>query len=677
MRKLLEQGTGVATGSVYNDSSLRKIFIGEGFCDDTTLCIKAHPSTHPFELISDDGNGFMLSSPMLMFRNSVTKSPSDALHRHVMFRSHCRPKSDSHGSHKSIAFTRAIIVDRNPLEAAFSELQRLIVNRQGTREGSHISRLPRNFKRHVSKRMWNRLCADYLRLGIDYVLAWHSYVQFVQKFGMNAVYLARYEDLKDKQRRGNVLLSMLRFLNAEMLPGSLECVFARAEDSRIRRGSRKGSSSYYRSKDSDFKGSSYMTLSDFLNSEFMNKPLVQWMWNIVGKVAEVRGYEAPKGFMLSNYQSRNETANVDIARAVGFPPNRWYYEEGKMAVLRTIGINHQTNESEEDGGQERVISLEYTTCLTEASLAKRAGQVIVTFAGNLAGVAINDKKSVFPILLNSILWMRMAGVRELLVVCFDKEYEYILRALGVNTCYLELSSRRDEKSSTHGQKTSRIAEIYNQRLGVIEALLRAEIDVVHTDIDAVWTENPLAVLSSYHNSDRRRSDIVASRGTFPQKELVSWGGSTLCMGLISFRATPGVREILRIARQASYNYHGDDQIGLNRGLAQLGLVWFAEDQEMGRVILPSISNVSEIRVALLPVNIVRRDCTSNESPRSMIMHCFDKHDTSFDADTNRFMKRRGLWLLKENWIETLTSQECANHTIETLRASGLGMLRVR
>jgi len=77
VRQMLEQATGLATGSVYNDQSLRSLFRGEMHCAHDTLVNKAHAVHTPFEVLVHGGASAERSGnvPTLPWHGARTSSP--------------------------------------------------------------------------------------------------------------------------------------------------------------------------------------------------------------------------------------------------------------------------------------------------------------------------------------------------------------------------------------------------------------------------------------------------------------------------------------------------------------------------------------------------------------------------------------------------------------------------
>lgn len=196
-RMVLEQATGFATGSVYQDPSLKKIFKAEGaFTRRDLIAVKAHPNIKAWSA-SKLQHTFGAKAPLLL-------------------------------------------VVRDPLRAIWSECQRRITRalakrrRPGRRPAGgamHTMKLaqswllePGNWIRWAG--LAHKLAADYTRMWVDYKAhiaggAPHLFVE--------------YERLADRRARDGALRAMLGWLGSGWDKRKVECAFDAAEDDRIRR----------------------------------------------------------------------------------------------------------------------------------------------------------------------------------------------------------------------------------------------------------------------------------------------------------------------------------------------------------------------------------------------------------------------------------------------------------
>lgn len=254
---------------------------------------------------------------------------------------------------------------------------------------------------------------------------------------------------------------------------------------------------------------------------------------------------------------------------LGFQLTRWYEDMSLAETLRKMKNSDQ--KSHRLLGPPRnsffTTDSQMKACIDEARRVQVNGRVVLLFAGNRENMAIQNPRSVFPHLLNSLIWLDRNEISERLVVVYDRRFKEALDLVGISTCFLDIGF------DLNLQKIDFAGAIYLTRLRTIETFLRAGLQIVQTDLDSIWTQRALPILDKYHSKNGTAVGIVASRGTFPKSEAAQWGGSTLCMGVISFQPQDGVIDFIRAAREVSLLHRGDDQIGINRALKILDIRW--------------------------------------------------------------------------------------------------------
>lgn len=253
-RLLLEHSTGIFTGSVYDDPRIVQSLPGEFVCDKTVSIIKAHPHTHPFNTLYNGGF-----------------------------------KADQNKCHKGKIknFKRVLLLIRNPFDSIWSEFQRRIM------KGSHVKGIPKEtfpwkkWKANVAnltyrwKEMWE---INYKGVYNSLSSSSSSPLSTSKKLNKNmndAILLVKYEDLRNKTIRSDILTAMTHFLH---LPKNvivtnninidrMNCAFTMAEDTRAHR-----SIDY----DKEMSKSDVYTLNMVCN-----------MWQVFGKYALNYGYGLP------------------------------------------------------------------------------------------------------------------------------------------------------------------------------------------------------------------------------------------------------------------------------------------------------------------------------------------------------------------------------------------------
>ena len=107
--------------------------------------------------------------------------------------------------------------------------------------------------------------------------------------------------------------------------------------------------------------------------------------------------------------------------------------------------------------------------------------------------------------------------------------------------------------------------VWKRRIQLLAALLDAGLDVVMSDVDAVWLRDPLAPRADLFSP--KRADVVAGRGEYPF--FVSNAlGATVCMGTAFFASNERTTELVKLAVHYTME-SADDQYGFNAALMSL------------------------------------------------------------------------------------------------------------
>ncbi|CAB1118974.1 unnamed protein product [Ectocarpus sp. CCAP 1310/34] len=173
------------------------------------------------------------------------------------------------------------------------------------------------------------------------------------------------------------------------------------------------------------------------------------------------------------------------------------------------------------------------------------------------------------------------------------------------------------------------AEIWVLRARVVSCLVEAGQDVIMSDADALWLDDPFKDFNLPRVID---SSVVASRGKFPKPLGLEWG-ATMCMGFVLFRATGRrvVGEFLEVM-DALVHKNKDDQISVNLAAENLGIVWdqesdmrYVESDSFGFGTIDTLvdENNQPFSVTLLPHNAYTRVCDETPiSNKTVVAHCW-------------------------------------------------------
>jgi hypothetical protein len=153
---------------------------------------------------------------------------------------------------------------------------------------------------------------------------------------------------------------------------------------------------------------------------------------------------------------------------------------------------------------------------------------------------------------------------------------------------------------------------WRERVKFIHSLLNQNINVLHSDLDAVWLHNPLSLIE-------RQYDIVSSTGTFP-KDVYNKVGFTLCMGWIYYKSSSIVKELFQNILDKYSHENFDDQRNFNRELFDN-------------------SSYKELKLKILDQSTISRGQPHDKN--TYVAHPLSaKH-----CNREKFLKSKNLWIL--------------------------------
>jgi len=201
---------------------------------------------------------------------------------------------------------------------------------------------------------------------------------------------------------------------------------------------------------------------------------------------------------------------------------------------------------------------------------------------------------------NWALYLQRHKIENYTIYSLDQEiYDYLYKN-NINTELLSLNI-------FEGQSWN-----WRERLKFIHNLLKKNINVLHSDLDAVWLHNPLSLIENGY-------DIVSSTGTFPE-DVYKKVGFTLCMGWIYYKSSTIVKKLFESTLNAKTYDNFDDQIEFNREIFN--------------------GNWQNLKLKTLDQSIISRDQPYNEG--TYVAHPLSpKH-----IDREAFLKQENLWILK-------------------------------
>ncbi len=216
--------------------------------------------------------------------------------------------------------------------------------------------------------------------------------------------------------------------------------------------------------------------------------------------------------------------------------------------------------------------------------------------------------------------IKKVNVNNLFVVALDRETMDWCKSENIGT--------------HHAPFKGSVKEFWFFRTIIIRRLVDSGLNVLHTDIDAVWRANPYDYLLKIE------ADIVASQGTIHPKDVCHSYKSVLCCGFILYRSTPETRLFfLDYLRETTKQ---DDQFGLNSALKKSRLVWdFAESAventyDFNGMQFNTYSEIiygttcTNLKVAMLPHALFQR--LPDFSTRPYVAHLISDKNSSAKLD---------------------------------------------
>ena len=150
--------------------------------------------------------------------------------------------------------------------------------------------------------------------------------------------------------------------------------------------------------------------------------------------------------------------------------------------------------------------------------------------------------------------MRRLRINNFAVMALDDKIFEILKARKVPTYRVHVKPD--------------FSDIWVRRMEVISGLLKAGVNVLHSDLDAIWLKDPRALFQDLPY------DIIASQGTYWPRPVHAQWGFVLCCGLIYYRSSNRVIDFTsRMMEDFARSAKPDDQVTLNMLLAEDGVEW--------------------------------------------------------------------------------------------------------
>ena len=234
------------------------------------------------------------------------------------------------------------------------------------------------------------------------------------------------------------------------------------------------------------------------------------------------------------------------------------------------------------------------------------------------------------------------------IACMDEEIYEFLQEKKIQ-CYRMVTAEGD------GSATRRTV-----RMELILNLLRAGVNVIQNDVDAVWRSDV--------RLDLQQADITGQRDQSPPDLREKWG-STFCTGTLFLRSCEQTVSFMEAVLNNTALHTFLDQRMFNHGLegkTNGGVTWLSPPESRAYRDKDATGDVSRgvckgwrnMTVALLPQRPYRRECSRNKYNMrdAKIIHC------------NRDKKG----IRKEEMLRAFEAWELPDHFEICLRTDGMG-----
>ena len=157
-----------------------------------------------------------------------------------------------------------------------------------------------------------------------------------------------------------------------------------------------------------------------------------------------------------------------------------------------------------------------------------------------------------PVLENWLYAMQRIGVDNFLIIALDKKLYDHLQNKNINSrlypCELDLG------------------KLWIHRIEVILKLLKEGYDIIHSDADAIWLQDPLPYLDSLPH------DMIFSQGTVWPPDVHEAWNFVLCCGFFMIRSNKDTLKFIHTLLQ-QVKKDKDDQRSCNRLLLDMQTTW--------------------------------------------------------------------------------------------------------
>lgn len=235
---------------------------------------------------------------------------------------------------------------------------------------------------------------------------------------------------------------------------------------------------------------------------------------------------------------------------------------------------------------------------------------------------------------NWVFQMKKLGIDNFLIIALDKQLYAHLSSQGVNA-FLDVLVIED------------IIDLWRKRIEIYEKVVRMGVNLVHSDLDAVWLRNPMIYFTD------QSVDLVFSQGTYWPKHVHEKWGFVLCCGLFYAGSNKNNIQLFQEMREI-LDDAGDDQAAINELIYQDNVEWeidsgytipFSDKQLLAsRKMMVGLGNKYSINI--LPHHLFQR--LHNAKEKAYVKHIYSPKNNESTKDV---LIGSGCYFLEENKID--------------------------
>jgi hypothetical protein len=262
---------------------------------------------------------------------------------------------------------------------------------------------------------------------------------------------------------------------------------------------------------------------------------------------------------------------------------------------------------------------------------------------------------------------------HIVIICLDKELQTYLQQIFNIQCFLLaddsllLDLNIEQRNKDDNRLTIQaVSNLWVIRTKQVLRILQGGYDVIISDTDAIWLQNPLPLLYT----TLKESDIIGGRGFFPFNPP---RGTTLCMGFVFLRSNPQVIQVVNLALKYTIQV-GDDQIGFDMAFVELEnnqKIWpehKLDSRGIKTITGKFTNNNNNFSLTFVSANVIPRDCSivSNDDntiwkSQVIIAHCHMHNgqpaktmkEKGNQKSHTEVLKKFNIYFLKSDWKELL------------------------